>query len=219
MKNIFLLIAFALLVFPVAGLGAPERRNQDMKLPTQKLLESQLISDASTADADGILDGHQGATSAAAATVTSFLAQPDVPRNITVLPNWSTGDVAAGDVVVSGTDIRGQSISETFSFLANASTVVTGAKAFKSITSIVFPAEDSPFDAQWDVGWGNKLGLEKCMDSAGEFIKAHISGTAETVTVTASDSVLASNGFTPTNTPNAARDYQVYYIQNFRCLP
>jgi len=216
MKQLLLLVALTVLAMPLESLGF-ERRPQDLKLPSQKMLEYQSISAPVAADDNGILDDQAGATSAAAVTVSSFLAQPDVARNIVVTPTGTTNDVAAGNVVVNGTNIRGQAISETFAFLANATGAVTGTKAFKTVTSIVFPGEDSPFGATWDVGWGNKLGLDKCMDSAGFMVKAFISGTAETVTVTSSATAIESNGVTPTNVPNAARVYELLFIQNFRC--
>lgn len=196
---------------------AVQRMPQDIKLPSQKILEYEIISNAATADVDGILVDHAGATAAAAVTVSTFLDQPDVPRNITVTPTGTTADVAAGNVVVHGLDARGNVISESLAFLANASTATVGAKAFSLVTSIVFPAEDSPFGATWDVGWGDKLGLSKCLDSAAFVIKAFITATAETVTVTSDATVLSSNGFTPTNVPNGTRDYEILYVQNFRC--
>jgi len=214
MKLIMILLAFV----AVTKSYAVHRMPQDITLPSQKMLEYQSVDAPLTADVDAILEDHPGATSASAVTVTSFLAQPDVPRNITITPTGTTDDVAAGNVVVNGLDARGNVISENFAFLANASTATVGTKAFSQVTSIVFPPEDSPFGATWDVGFGNKLGLTKCLDSAAFVIKAFIGSTAETVTVTSSASDLSANGFTPTNVPNGTRVYELLYVQNFRCL-
>lgn len=194
-----------------------QRLPQDIKLPSQKVLEYELIVDPVALDDNGILDDSAGAGAAASVTVSSFLGQPDYPRNIVVTPGGTTADVRAGDVTVTGTDAKGSVISETFSFLANASTVVVGAKAFKTVTSVVFPLEDSPYGATWDVGWGDKFGLDKCLDSSAFVIKSFIGSTSETLTVTASASALSSNGFTPTNVANGTRDYEVLYVQNYRC--
>jgi len=194
-----------------------QRLPQDIKLPSQKVLEYEIISDLVALDDNGILDDNAGAGASASVTVSTFLAQPDYPRNIVVTPGGTTADVRAGDVTVNGTDAKGSAISETFSFLANASTVVVGAKAFKTVTSVVFPLEDSPYGATWDVGWGDKIGLDKCLDSTAFVIKAFIGSTAETITTTASATVLSSNGFTPTNVANGTRDYEILYIQNYRC--
>src|SRR5262245_13016458 len=82
------------------------------------------------------------ATSSSATTsVTTFDAQPDYARNLVITPGGTTGDVPAGDVVVTGTNIRGEIITESFTFAANASTATTGSKAFKTVTSVVFPIQ------------------------------------------------------------------------------
>jgi hypothetical protein len=216
MKTILLLFSIITMFF-MSNAHAIHRLPQDIKLPSQKVLEYEIISNAAALDDNSILNDSTGAGAAASVTVSSFLAQPDLPRNILVTPVVTTADVKAGNVTVSGTDAKGGLISETFAFLANASTAVVGAKAFKSVTSIVFPQEDSPYGAKWDVGWGDKLGLDKCMDSTAFVIKAFISATTETITATASASTLASNGFTPTNVPDGALDYEILYVQNFRC--
>lgn len=217
MKTTLLLFSLMTLFF-MSEAHSVQPLGQDIKLPSQKMLEYDIISNAATADDDLLLADHAGAGASSSVTVSSFLAQPDVPRNIVVTPTGTTADVAAGNVVVNGKDARGNSISETFAFLANASTAVTGTKAFASISSVVFPQEDSPYGATWDVGTGTKLGLSKCMDSSAFVIKAFIGSTAETITATASASALESNGFTPSNVPDGSRDYEILYVQNFRCL-
>lgn len=215
MKMLFLFLA----LFAVTeAIGAPSRLSNDIKLPSQKMIEYEIISNAVALDDNGIIDDNAGAgATAAGVLVSSFLAQPDLPRNIVVTPGGTTNDVKAGDVVVTGTNYRGQSISETFTFAANASAAVVGAKAFKTVTSILFPQEDSPYGATWDVGWGDKLGLSKCMDSSAFVIKSFIGSTSETITATASASALESNGFTPSNVANGSRDYEILYIQNYLC--
>ncbi len=217
MKSTLLLFSLITLFFMTEA-HAVQRMPQDIKLPSQKMVEYEIISNAVALDDNGILDDHAGAGAAASVTVTTFLAQPDVARNIVVTPGGTTADVKAGNVIVNGTDIKGGLISETFAFLANASTVVVGAKAFKTITSIVLPQEDSPYGATWDVGWGDKLGLSKCLDSTAFIIKSFITATAETITATSSATAVESNGFTPTNVADGARDYEILFVQNFRCL-
>lgn len=212
-----MLLVLAALLFGEVAFASHRRMPQDLILPSQKMLEYEKIENAVTADDDRLLADHAGATAALPVTVSSFLAQPDVPRNIVVTPTGTINDVAAGNVVVNGSDARGNSISESFAFTANQSTAVTGTKLFAAVTSIVFPVEDSPFGATWDVGIGNKLGLKACLDSSAFVIKAFVGSTAETVTVTSSSTALESNGFTPTNAPDGNRDYEILYVQNFRC--
>lgn len=113
-------------------------------------------AEAVALDADGILDGQ--ATSAAATVVTEFLAQPPFPRNLTILPGGTTADVAAGSVVVVGTNFADEVISESFAFLAKATEAVAGTAAFKKVTKITFPEQDGAA-ATFDVGWGDVIGL------------------------------------------------------------
>ena len=129
------------------------------------------------ADPDGILDGQESAADAVT-TVTEFLAQPPYPRNITILPGGTTDDVKAASITVNGTNIANQAISEAFAFLANATEAKVGAKAFKTITSVVIPAQDGA-SATFDVGWGDKLGLP-FMASGNSVLHVLFDGVKET---------------------------------------
>ncbi len=165
--------------------------------------------------------GYVGPTSAAAVTLTSFNDQPDVPRNLTITPGGTTADVGTCTITVSGTDIRNHSISEDFAFAANASSATTGTKAFKTVTSVVFPAncEDSPWTASWAIGVGEKIGLRNCIDDAGAWNYSSLSGVKEgtAATVVASASTLSLNTADFNGTMNGASTFKGYYIQNFRC--
>lgn len=192
---------------------------QVIKLPdSQQVFEVQSWTAPDTATTNSILSGSAGATSAASATVTTFLAQPDVARNLVITPGGTTADVAAGNVVVVGKDIFGKAITENFAFLANASTATTGNKAFKSITSITFPGEDSPFGATWSVGIGDKLGLQRCIDSGDHIIKGLVDGVTLTgITAAASTAVVSSNTIIPNPASNNSRNFKLFYLQNYRC--
>ena len=48
----------------------------------------------------------------------------------------------AGDIVVYGTNIAGKEISETFTLTDDDTAVDAGTKAFKTVTSIVIPAQE-----------------------------------------------------------------------------
>lgn len=216
--SIFLLVAF---IQTADAYVRPYRL--DFKPATQQMIEKQTITDPAAAGTNEVLDANAGNTSAAAATVTTLAAQPDVPRNLVITPGSTTADVAACDVVVNGTDFHGDSISETFTFAENASTATTGSYAFKSVTSIVFPAacEDTPFGATWSVGYGEKLGLKRCMDYAGHLIQSTVGGAYESTraTVVADADEIEKNTIDFNGTMNGANDFEVFFIQNFRCLP
>lgn len=208
-------------LFSLASFGAVERRSLDFRMPTQAMLERQTISPGISYTAS-ILSANAGPTSAAATTISSFLAQPDVPRNLILTPGGTTGDVESCVVTISGTNIKNQSISETFTFAANASTVVTGSKAFKTVTSVSFPAncESGAFAATWSLGVGYKLGLRNCMANAGSFFHAVYNGIKETTapTVAASASAVESNTI-QLNSMLLGSDVIAYYVQNFACSP
>lgn len=200
---------------------APQYR--DIKLATQAMLERQNINDAAVGADDGIENDHAGPTSAAALTISSgFDAQPDVARNIRITPTGTTTDVESCVITVSGTNIKGASISETFTFAANASTVVAGAKAFKTVSSVAFPAdcESGGFAATWDIGWGDALGLKNCLDSAGDVAWAVFDNAYESTrpTCVADADEVEKNTCDINGTLNDAKDIKLYYVQNFRCL-
>jgi hypothetical protein len=94
----------------------------------------------------------------AAVVKTDAITNPPYPRNLVVTPGGTTGDVKAGNVVIEGTNILNQPISENFTFLDNASTATTGAKAFKTVTKITVPIQDGAA-ATFAVTFGDKLGL------------------------------------------------------------
>lgn len=205
------------------GNASIKRQFQDMKMASQQMIEKQSFTNLAAADLDAALDGHAGNTAAAAVVVSTMLAQPDSPRNVVVTPGGTTADVAACVVVVAGTDIFNKAISENFSFLENASTATTGAKAFKTVTSVTFPAncEDSTYGATWDVGYGEKIGMKRCMDYAGHVVFTTIDGAKETTapTMAASASAVSGNTVDFHGTMNGTSDFELFFFQNFRCFP
>lgn len=122
----------------------------------------------------------QATSNSVTTTVTSFSnsGAADYPRNVVITPGGTTGDVPAGDVVVTGTDITGAVITESFTFAANAVAATVGSKAFKTITSVVFPIQDGGA-ATYDIGTGAKLGLARCFPSVPLCLGAFVDGTKE----------------------------------------
>lgn len=220
MKNLALLLVAA---FAVNAQAAPVKRLfQDVKLPTQNVLQRQTIAAPALAATNAIKTTYAGATAATAVTLSSFTAQPDVARNLTITPTGTTADVEACVVVVNGTNIFNAAISENFTFEADASTAQTGNKAFKTVSSVVFPAncESGGFAATWIIGSGSKLGLNRCLANAGDVLHVNFDGATETVgAVGASASAVASNTYTPSGTMDASKNVVVDFIQNFACFP
>lgn len=153
----------------------------------------------------------QATSASVTTTVSSFSAQPDFARKITCTPGGTTGDVPAGDVTITGTNIRGETITDTITFAANASTVGTSAKAFLTVTSVVFPIQDGA-SATYDIGVNDALGLDRCMSEAA-VIDAYIDGvregTAATVTFDATD--VSKNTVDPNTALDASKDLTVLF--------
>lgn len=218
MKHLILTLFVFLMASVADAHGAYKPYQQKAKFPQQFILEKTTAVDVVTAGTANVLSAHAGATSAAPVTVTTFLAQPDYARNLVVTPGGTTADVAAGNVVINGIDIQGNVISESFAFTADQSTAVTGNKAFKTITSIVIPAEDSPFGATWSVGFGTKLGLYGCLSGAGWYWKGLVDGADLTgSTVAANATGVSQNTVIPNPAPNGSRDFDLLFYPNYRC--
>lgn len=99
-------------------------------------------------------------------TVTTGFTNPDAPRNLIVKPGGTAGDVKdATAIVVTGTNVEGKTISETFTTVADTVTALVGNKAFKTVTSITIPAQDGAA-ATFSVGVGDKIGLNHRMGSS-----------------------------------------------------
>lgn len=86
-------------------------------------------------------------------------AQPSCPRNITATAGGTQNDVGAVSVIVYGTNIDDQPISEKLTtFTVNTTGTKTGTKAFKTVTSVFLPSHDGT-GATVAIGTGEVLGL------------------------------------------------------------
>lgn len=221
MKSYLFLTAFIISMFPMNSFAVPQRFNRDIKLPSQAMMEHQTVTTPIVATTNRVLTTNAGPTSAAAVSITSFTAQPDVPRNLTITPTGTTGDVEACVVTVTGTNISGATITEAFTFIADASTAQTGNKAFKTVTNVAFPAncESGGFAATWIVGVGSKLGVKNCADAAGYYVFSVFNGAYETTrgTMAINASAIESNTFIPNGTMDGTKNVELFFVQNFRC--
>lgn len=193
-----------------------EVNRRDMKLPTQRLVERDVFTAPEAADPDHVLND-QATSSSGTTTVTSFLAQPDVCRTLSITPGGTTADVPAGDIVVSGFNTQGRAITESFTLTANQSTIENGAEAFCTVSSILFPIQDGD-GATYDVGVLESLGLKRCLDSAGSVLLSTLNGVAETTAATATfDADEVEKNVVDLDTALNGNDVVVYYLQNNAC--
>lgn len=143
----------------------------------------------------------------------------DVPRNVVVTVTHATSIVAVTGVI-TGTDLDGRIIQETFTITATGTTkTATGVKAFKTVTDVTITAvADASADAV-TIGSGNGLGLD-ARSSHISPVKEFMDGAVPTAgvlsvgvwpqTTTADQRGL----YTPNAVPNAAHTYDVWYVSD-----
>lgn len=143
--------------------------------------------------------------------ITTAITNPVVPRNVSATAGGTAADVKAVQVIVTGTNVWGQAITETLpAFTVNTTGTVVGNKAFATVTSITLPAHDG-LGATTSVGTGAKLGLPTTF-SRKSFIALYFNGTAEAISAsTISSSAVESNTFTATSALDGSEVVFDYY--------
>lgn len=125
-------------------------------------------------------------------TVTTSITNPPYARNITI--TCAKGGVSnmSGDVTITGTDIWGQTITDTIA--EGADGTVQGVKAFKTVTSIALPARTNAGDTV-SIGYGDLIGLDLYLPSKDCVIQCSLDGVIETTaaTVVADDDEISKN--------------------------
>ena len=145
-------------------------------------------------------------TSSAAQTLTTFTAQPDYPRVLRVAAASSN----SGNVVVTGTNQWGESITDTIVF--GASKITNGVKAFKTVTSIVIPATVPSTSAPtYGIGLANLFGLDRKVASVAAVIRGAVNGTAET-TAPIVETVGYTASFTTAATSSAGALVEIFFM-------
>lgn len=141
---------------------------------------------------------------AAGGVVTTFAGQPDFPRNLTVVASGA----ATGNVVVTGLNVRGATITETLAL--NGATPVVGNKAFASVTSVSLPTVAA---TTINLGTGVKLGLERLL-VADLLLAVSAAGVYETTrpTVAVSSTAIESNTMQTNTAPNGSRTFIAVYV-------
>jgi hypothetical protein len=215
------ILAFALTMLVSTLTYASYSRNfgRDLSLPSQQLLELLSLASPDASSSTAVIASTIGASSATAATVSTGFTDPDVPRALVVCPKATTADVKAGTVTVYGKNYINETISDTFTFTANSPHCKAGTKAFKTVTSASFPGEDSPYGASWSIGTRDVLGLSFCM-SGPNVVFANFNHVYEATRATvAYDVDDVENNTIDLNSNLDGSVVEIYFIQNFRCLP
>lgn len=154
-------------------------------------------------------------SASAATTVTTAITNPDYARTLVVTPGGTTTDVAAGNVVIAGTDIDGNVISEDFAFTANQSTATDGTKAFKTVTSITIPTQDGAA-ATFAIGTLDALGLEQKL-AEDSVLHTIVDGTVEATrpTVVSNSTDKTKNTLNPATALNGSKNVVAVYYYPF----
>lgn len=163
-------------------------------------------------------------TIVAGRTLTSqnaTITNPDVPRVLTITTGGTTADIAAGDVVITGTNIEGKTIVENFVMADNLNGTVTGTKAFKEITRIVFPAADNT-GATIAVGTSNRIGINHRIISGKTSVVVLSQTTVTSTPIRQADPAVVYDGeevennyVTPATTPNGTTFLTIaYWLHN-----
>lgn len=130
-------------------------------------------------------------------TITTGITNPPTPRNVTATAGGTASDIKAIQVVVTGKNEEGATITETLpAFTVDTAGTVVGSKAFSTVTSIAIPAHDGT-GATTAIGLGAKLGLGERI-SRDTVKAAYLNGVRETTapTVAFSSSAIESNTVT-----------------------
>jgi hypothetical protein len=143
----------------------------------------------------------------AAQTITANITSPDVPRIVTIKGNAADN---AGDVVVTGTNMAGETITDTIAL--SGTDEVEGAKAFKTVTSIALPAETHEGTDTVSVGIGNEFGVPKILSSATKLLLKLFNNAADSGTLTVDDDELEKNLFAINGTPDGSKVLELFLI-------
>lgn len=144
--------------------------------------------------------------------ITTGITNPSVPRNITATAGGTAGDIKAIQVIIEGTNINDEVITETLpAFTVDTAGTVVGNKAFKTVTSITIPAHDGT-GATTAIGFGEKLGLPDKLTNntiSQSFLDGVVESTPATVTISAI--AIESNTVDLASTLNSSL-VEIYYV-------
>lgn len=212
------MIAFLISFFAYEASAYVVPTFRDIKPSTQQMVEKQVVTTPLLGTATA-LKALTATSATLVTTISTFSAQPDVPRNIVITTGGTTASCSATTVVVNGTNFFGQTIAENFAITSTQNGATTGAKAFKTVTSVVIPAQTNGSGCTMSVGTGTKLGLKACMASADHFIHAGLGGVKEATapTVAASASAVESNTAALSSALNGSSSVNLFFMQNFAC--
>ena len=139
-------------------------------------------------------------------TISTAITNPDFPRILSVKGN----DVnVTGNVVITGTDINDDALTETIAL--NAANEVFGTKAFKTVTSYTIPVYAVGGTESVSIGMSDSFGFPLAISNTALVLAADFDGSADggsvTVGATAALSLYVMSG-----TLDGAKDVDLWFI-------
>ena len=154
-------------------------------------------------------------------TIVDGITQPDVPRVLAITPGGTAADIGNGVVIITGHNVEGATITDTFQLVDASTTQIVGAKAFKSVSSIYIPKCEGTA-ATFTVDTTDRLGLNHRLFTNNTTVKVvHNTavGTIDNGVIEAAptindsdDQYVEKNIVSPIVTPNGTYTYTFYYI-------
>lgn len=154
-----------------------------------------------------------------ATTVTTGLTDPDVPRALSVTVGGTASSVNTGQVVVTGTNVEGKTITESFIMTIATTGTINGTKAFLTVTQVSAPKQAGS-GVTITVGTRNILGLNHRLFKNNTTAKVYYASsvgnpttlTLDTApTITASAETIEANTITPVTAPDGAKFFIFAY--------
>lgn len=155
-------------------------------------------------------------------TITTNITQPDLPRVISLTIGGSAAGVQSSSILVNGMNFEGKPITETFNVPAGTTGTINGTKAFRTITSVVIPAQVGT-SATFAIGTLNIFGTKhrlfknnttvKVYHATGVGVSGYTGLTLQGVpTVTASGKDLELNTVQPLTAPDGTKFFIIAYV-------
>lgn len=143
---------------------------------------------------------------AAQAGITAGITQPDVPRTVTVKGNDAN---VTGNVVIHGTNIADAVVTDTIA--ASGTSEVLGVVAFKTITSIDFPAYAVAGTETISIGRGAGIGFPSIINNTADVITHDFNGATDAGSVIA-DATLGKSVYIVAGTMDSAKVVSLTYV-------
>jgi hypothetical protein len=138
--------------------------------------------------------------------VTDEITNPDVPRVLAVKGNAAG---ITGDVVIEGTNILDEEVTDTIALSGTSS--VNGVVAFKTVTGITFPARNAEADTV-TVGTNKLIGIPHIVLNAACLLVKLFNGSADSGSLTVDADEVEKNFFTMNGVPDGAKLLDLFYL-------